>query len=408
MLFLRPTTRGWVVALAGVAWILVAIVNRMMFPFLMGCAALSLVAASLVSAALSLWGIRLGRGACGDAACGEAVSLPLSVENRLSRRRQPIVVVEEVPFAADPYVRTVITPLASGETRTVQRRVLALKRGEFVLGRLLLRGGDPAGLFRRERRLDLPARMVVYPGTEPVPDLLLQQSEAFGAVAGSPVSAAGTSQDFYGVREYHPTDGLRYIHWKSSARFGHLMVREFEYNAVVSVAVMLDAHEHFVSGTDPCSNLEYQVRAAASICRHCAELHCSFGFAAAGAVPVVVRPALASEVCGDVMYALATLRPGPVTLAAVAGDLARQLPGNTVVFCFSLAAPRDLADALSGLVEQGMQVRWYCARRAVFGPSPGHTEPRSVLPESGPRWALSPTELVPGMGLEEALKLRPF
>jgi uncharacterized protein (DUF58 family) len=408
MLFLRPTTRGWVVTLAGVAWILVAIVNRMMFPFLMGCAALALVAASLVSAALSLWGIRVRRGACGDAACGEAVSLPLTVENRLSRRRQPIVVVEEVPFAADPSVRTVVVPLASREECLVQRRVLALKRGEFVLGRLTLRGGDPAGLFRRERQLDLPARMVVYPGTEPVPDLLLHPSEALGAVAGSPVSAAGMSQDFYGVREYHPTDGLRYIHWKSSARYGHLMVREFERNAVMSVAVMLDAHEHFVSGSDPSSNLEYQVRAAASICRHCADLYCSFGFAAAGAVPVVVRPTLAAEVCGEVMYALATLRPGPLTLAATADELARQLPRNTVVFCFSLAAPRELAEALSVLIEQGMQVRWYCARRDAFGGRQGRRASPPAPPESAPRWALAPTELLPGMGLEEALKLHPF
>jgi uncharacterized protein (DUF58 family) len=408
MLFLWPTTRGWAVALAGVAWVLVAIVNRMMFPFLMGCAALALVAASLVSAALSLWGVRLRRGACGDAACGEAVSLPLSVENRLSRRRQPIVLIEEVPFAADPSVRTVIPPLASREERLVQRRVLALKRGEFALGRIVLRGGDPAGLFRRERALTLPARMVVYPGTEPVPDLILRQSEAHGAVAGSPISAAGMSQDFYGVREYHPTDGLRYIHWKSSARFGHLMVREFERNAVMSVAVMLDAHEHFVSGADPGSNLEYQIRAAASICRHCADLYCSFGFAAAGAVPVVVRPALAAEVCGEVMYALATLRPGPVTLAAAAGELARQLPRNTVVFCFSLAAPRALAEALSVLTEQGMQVRWYCARRDVFGANQGRKGPQAAVPESAARWALAPTELLPGMGLEEALKLHPF
>jgi uncharacterized protein (DUF58 family) len=372
----------------------------------MGCAALALVAASLVSAAFSLWGIDLQRGACGDAACGEAVSLPLGVRNRLSRRRQPVVVVEDVPFAADPCVRTVIPPLRGGEERGVQRRVLALKRGEFVLGRVLLRGGDPAGLFRRERWFVLPARMVVYPGTEPIPDLLLHQSEALGSVAGSPVSAAGVSQDFYGVREYHPTDGLRYIHWRSSARFGHLMVREFERNAVVSVAVMLDAHEHFVSGSDPCSNLEYQVRAAASICRHCADLYCSFGFAAAGAAPVVVRPALASAVCAEVMYALATLRPGPVTLAAAAGELARQLPRNTVVFCFSLAAPRDLADALGLLTEQGMQVRWYCARRDVFGAATGgRGHHRPVTLEPAPRWLLAPTELLPGMGLEEALKL---
>lgn len=408
MLPLRPTTRGWVVALAGVAWLLVAIVNRMVFPFLMGCAALALVAASLVSAVASLWGVRVRRGPCGDAACGETASLPLVVSNRLPRRRQPVVVIEDVPFAADSCLRTVIAPLAAREERVVQRRALALRRGEYALGRLTLRGGDPAGLFCRERRLTLPATMLVYPATEPVPDLLLHQSETLGAVAASPVSAAGMSQDFYGVREYHPTDGLRYIHWKSTARFGQLMVREFERNAVMSVAILLDANEHFVSGADQWSNLEYQIRAAASICRHCADLYCSLAFAAAGADTVVVRPSLAADVYGEVMYALATVRPGPASLAPSAYEMVRQLPRQTVVFCFTLAAPRDLTDALHALVDHGMQVRWYCARRDVFSARGASAPRRSKAPSGGVSVdSLTPAEVVPEMGLEEALGLAP-
>ncbi|NLF15800.1 MAG: DUF58 domain-containing protein [Lentisphaerae bacterium] len=402
MLPLRPTARGWVVALAGVAWLLVAIVNRMVFPFIMGCAALALVAASLVSSVVSLWGIRLRREPCGDAACGEAVSLPLTIENRRPRRRQPLVILETIPFAGELNLRTVVPPLSAREQRLVPRRVLALQRGEFRLSRLSLRGGDPAGLFCRERRLDLPAAMLVYPGTEPVPDLLLQQSESLGAVAASPVSAAGMSQDFYGVREYHPMDGLRYIHWKSTARSGRLMVREFERNAVMSVAILVDAHEHFVSSHGQTSNLEYQIRAAASICRHCAGLYCSLAFAAAGAGSSMVRPALASDAHDDIMVHLATLKPGPQALAPAAYELVRTLPRQTVVFCFSLAAPRDLAEALQVFVEQGMQVRWYCARRDVFDSARGR---RSRSPSAAARQAgdLVPAELAPGMGLDKAL-----
>jgi len=396
-----------VVALAGVAWLLVAIVNRMVFPFLMGCAALALVAASLVSALASLWGIRVRRGPCGDAACGQAVSLPLILSNRFPRRRQPVVIVEEIPFAADSCLRTVVPPLAARAESVVQRRVLAMRRGEFTLGRLALRGGDPAGLFCRERRVQLPATMLVYPGTEPVPDLLLHHSETLGAVAASPVSAAGMSQDFYGVREYHPTDGLRYIHWRSTARYGQLMVREFERNAVVSVAILLDANEHFVSGADQWSNLEFQIRAAASICRHCADLYCSFAFAAAGSVTTVVRPALASDACNEVMYALATLRPGPALLAPAAYEMVRQLPRSTVVFCFSLAAPRDLTDALRVLLDHGMQVRWYCARRDVFRATDRSHSQRAAAPRVA-GGGLVPAELAPGMGLEEALGLTTF
>jgi uncharacterized protein (DUF58 family) len=405
-MFLRPTMRGWVVALAAVAWLLAAIVNRMVFPFLMGCGALALVVVSLASAAASLWGLRLRRGPGGDAACGETVSLPLTIENCLSRRRQPVVLVESVAFAAEPSLRTVVAPLQAREERLVPRRVLALRRGEFSLGPVVLRGGDPAGLFRRERRLDLPAALLVYPGTEPVPDLRLHQSEALSAVAGSPVSAAGMSQDFYGVREYHPADGLRYIHWKSTARHGQLMVREFERHVVTSVAVLVDGNEHFVSGPDEWSNLEYQIRAAASILRHCAGLYCSVALAAAGEKARVVRPALASAACNEGLYALATLRPGTSSLAHAALELGRLLPRNTVVFCFSLAAPRDLTDALDVLVEQGMDVRWYCARRDAFA-ARRRPPPERASGAVGSR-SLVPTEFLPGTRLQEALKLHPL
>lgn len=405
MLSFRPTMRGWVVALAAVAWLLAAIVNRMVFPFLMGCGALALLAVSAVGAGLSLWGLRLRREPCGDAACGQTVSMPVTVTNRLARRRQPVVLVERVPFAAEPCLRTVIAPLQAGEQRLVERRVLALRRGEYALSRIVLRGGDPAGLFCRERRVELPTSLLVYPGTEPVPDLMLHQSEALSAVAGSPVSAAGMSQDFYGVREYHPGDGLRYIHWRSTARSGRLMVREFERNAVVSVAVLVDANEHFVSGPDQWSNLEYQIRAAASICRHCAELYCSVALAAAGETATLVRPALASAAANEALYTLARLRPGSASLAHAAFELGRLLPRNTVVFCFSLAAPHDLTDALHVLVEQGMDVRWYCARRDAFA-ARRRTPP--AAPVTGRGHDLAPTELLPGMGLREALKLHPL
>ena len=74
------------------------------------------------------------------------------------------------------------------------------------------------------------------------------------------------------------------------------------------------------------------------------------------------------------------------------------------------ASRRGGADALGVLTEQGMQVRWYCARRDVFGErrEGRQRHPRPATPEAAARWALAPTELLPGMGLEEALKLHPF
>ena len=50
----------------------------------------------------------------------------------------------------------------------------------------------------------------------------------------------GTEGDFYGVREWRRGDGRRLIHWRSSARQGKLVVRQFERPQSRDAAVVLD------------------------------------------------------------------------------------------------------------------------------------------------------------------------
>ena len=397
-----PTSRGWVLGLAGVAWFLTALANRMLVPFLLACVALAFVGTSFLSALLSLRGIRLRRGAAGEAVTGQAVAMPLVIQNCLQRQRQPALILEKCPFSAQPLHSALVTPLAPGEERIVARRILALRRGEFALDRLILRSGDPAGLFYREHQFRSPARMLVLPNAEPISDLNLRREHTITAIAGEPVSAAGTSQDFYGVREYNPLDGLRHIHWKNSARFGRLMVREFERNAVMSVAVLLDAYERFVSGPEPWSNLEYQIRCATSICSHVSELYCNFTLAAGGESMLLMPSRPAAEAKHEIMYSLATLKPGRVRLAEVAYELGKRLPRNTVIFCLSLATPLPLARALDVLSQEGMTVRWFCARREAFAEvQERKRDPRS--PRVARRFPVPVAQVHPAMRIGRAL-----
>jgi uncharacterized protein (DUF58 family) len=384
----------------------VALVNHSVFPFLLACGTAALTLISAFCALLSLRGVRVIRATSGDASTGQAVDLPLRIVNRTRRRRQDIVLEERIPFVPGRVIRTVVPPLKAKEDRIVSRRALAMIRGEFELDRVILRSGDPAGLFRRERRFSCPTNVVVYPGVEPVPDLLLNHHETMHSTTATPISAAGMSQDFYGVREYTPTDGLRFIHWRSSARYGRLMVKEFERNATQSVAVLLDANEAFVSGDDEMSNLEYQIRAAASICHHCAGLYCELAFAAGGDRLLVQPPRPAPEVQHDVLYNLAALRPGRVPVTEAAFELARLLPSKTVVFCLSLTVTKAMREALETLTESGLEVRWYCAERDTFRPKKKRKTRSSSernLEEILVGSLVPVAQLRPDMHLEEAL-----
>jgi uncharacterized protein (DUF58 family) len=51
---------------------------------------------------------------------------------------------------------------------------------------------------------------------------------------------SGSGNELFGVREYRPGDPLRRIHWRSSARHGELIVREYEPPGVQTVGILCD------------------------------------------------------------------------------------------------------------------------------------------------------------------------
>jgi len=51
---------------------------------------------------------------------------------------------------------------------------------------------------------------------------------------------SGYGSEVFGVRQYQPGDPLRRIHWRSTARRGDLIVREFEPPGVQNLGIFLD------------------------------------------------------------------------------------------------------------------------------------------------------------------------
>ncbi len=83
----------------------------------------------------------------------------------------------------------------------------------------------PFGFLRKSRQLNLKTEALVYPSVEPNAEYM----EILTGVQGALESLTkGPGQDLYALRGYVPTDSARHVHWKASARFGSLMVREAE------------------------------------------------------------------------------------------------------------------------------------------------------------------------------------
>ena len=124
-------------------------------------------------------------------------------------------------------------------------------RGPIAAEHLALESSDPLGFFRSRRALPPEALTVVLPIFTSFSDRV-QVREIESQLT---VVRAGHGTDLYGVREYRPGDPLRRIHWKTSARRGELVVREFEPPGLRVLALLLDPEPASQAAADQLARL---------------------------------------------------------------------------------------------------------------------------------------------------------
>jgi hypothetical protein len=114
----------------------------------------------------------------------------------------------------------------------LQSRILPLHRGYLELAKLELRGSYPFGLVQKrvwaeqkEKVLVLPKLGLSRPGSLESFIAKLSTLDDNGNISSFHPLA---QEEFHGLRVYRPGDSPRAIHWRTSARRGELMVREFE------------------------------------------------------------------------------------------------------------------------------------------------------------------------------------
>ncbi len=114
-----------------------------------------------------------------------------------------------------------------------------LRRGRFHLGPITLRSGDPLGIFELSKKIPGAHPVLVYPATYEIPGFRLPP----GHLPGGKIAHHRThylTTNVATVRDYVPGDSYNRIHWRSTARTGRLMVKEFELDPTSDVWILLD------------------------------------------------------------------------------------------------------------------------------------------------------------------------
>jgi len=138
------------------------------------------------------------------------------------------------PVAASPPRPLAHSPLGLGKLayfvlvparRAARQRVEHTfeRRGRYPITGFRIATKFPAGFFKKWRRIDASGEILVYPKPQPLDDFYHSLPMLTGQIQSH---ARGLGDDLYAIRRYHPSDHMRYIDWKATAKSMEMMVRE--------------------------------------------------------------------------------------------------------------------------------------------------------------------------------------
>ncbi|CAG6395754.1 putative membrane protein [Actinacidiphila cocklensis] len=181
-----------------------------------------------------------------------------------------LMLQDRVPYVLGPRPRFVLDRVEPGGHREVSYRVRSDLRGRYPLGPLQLRLTDPFGMCELTRSFSTFDTLTVVPRVEPLPPVRLA-GEANGYGESRTRALAFAGEDDVIPRGYRHGDDLRRVHWRSTAKYGELMVRREEQPHRARCTVLLDTRAWAYFGSGPDSAFEWAVSGAASVSTHMLE-----------------------------------------------------------------------------------------------------------------------------------------
>jgi uncharacterized protein (DUF58 family) len=202
-------------------------------------------------------------------AAGQTAMVRVHLEN-VSRLPTGLLLAEDaVPYALGTRPRYVLNGIERGGSRELSYPLRSDVRGKYLVGPLEIRIADAFGLVELGRSFSSSTTFVVTPKVVPLPRAVVAGSW-IGDGDGRTRSAAAAGEDDVVPRAYRDGDELRRVHWRSTARYGELMVRREEQQWRNRVLLLLDTRRAAHGGSGSASSFEFAVSAAASVGMHLA------------------------------------------------------------------------------------------------------------------------------------------
>jgi uncharacterized protein (DUF58 family) len=141
--------------------------------------------------------------------------------------------------ASQPADRKLAT-LAMGAVEEIQCEVIPRRRGRLAFDSITVACTDPLGVLKANRDYGEAQHLCVLPRRYRLPPVSLPGARRYQRGGVALAQSVGDSEEFVSLREYRPGDPLQRVHWRSFARFGEPIVKEFQDEFFERHCVVLD------------------------------------------------------------------------------------------------------------------------------------------------------------------------
>ena len=156
---------------------------------------------------------------------------------RVSQRRR------KNPFRLATVKEAEMPPMPPNGEAEVRVEIMPLRRGILHFAGVTLARPDPLGLFRSFIKVSAPQTTLILPKRYPIPPIALPGALRYQEGGVALAANIGRSEEFVSLREYRHGDPMRHIHWRSWAKVGKPIVKEFEDEFFVRHALVLDTFD---------------------------------------------------------------------------------------------------------------------------------------------------------------------
>ncbi|APW59448.1 DUF58 domain-containing protein [Paludisphaera borealis] len=204
--------------------------------------------ASLFSSRAMLKRLSVQRRSPGYVFSGDTLVIDYALENGRRRMAALALFIEDALVSVDRSVTGAALSPSVFFARVAARDRVRLrwqgpspKRGKYRFRDLDLATRAPFGIVERRVTIPLPEQLVVYPKIGQLTRRWFQlQRQTSENRLGQRHDRSAQQEEYHGLRDYRAGDSSRWIHWRTSARRGELMVKEFEQQNEQDLAILID------------------------------------------------------------------------------------------------------------------------------------------------------------------------